>query len=212
MLSIANEMQAPTGTYLQGPPPDYDFIPFEATDGVTEVGGSGFQEYVFPAIQNSNTYYVLIFSNSTVTSFNYDQALKTMTFIASGPDHTIGLSYVVMSKELLNGTFAVLLNDAATYYTTFENETHNFLSFSYSHSTKNVKILLTIKGDVNGDRKVDMIDIVIVILAYGSYPTHPKWNPLADISGSTPGVPDGKVDMLDIVFLILRFGKIWKPY
>ena len=55
-------------------------------------------------------------------------------------------------------------------------------------------------GDVNGDGKVDMEDIVLVILAFGSYPGYPRWNPNADLNN------DSKIDMCDIILVILNLG------
>jgi hypothetical protein len=202
-LCMADKSQAPNGTYLQDP--SYNLIPFNAIDGVIEVGGPSFQENVFNATQNSETYYVIIFSNSTVTSFNYDQSLKMMSFDASGQDGTTGLSFVEFSKDLLNGTLAVLMEGRAIYPTFSEDQTNNFLSFAYSHSTKHVKILLTIIGDVNGDRTVNMLDIFTVIYAYMTPPGNPKWNPLADVNR------DNTVNMVDIEIEIQNFLKKWVP-
>ena len=197
-LNIINEMQ-PTGTYLQDP--EYNPIPFEAIDGVTEVDGPGFEENEFNVTQNSKTYRIIVFSNSTITSFNYNQTLKTITFNISGPDGTPGSSSVAVSKELLNGTLAVLVEGTQIYYTLSENTTHNFLHFTYLHSMKSVKIWLTMIADVNGDRKVDMRDLFLVILAFGTGPGQPGWNPICDIN------QDGKVDMKDIFIVILEYGK-----
>jgi hypothetical protein len=54
--------------------------------------------------------------------------------------------------------------------------------------------------DINLDGKVDMKDVLIVLGAYGSYPGHPKWNPLCDLIG------DGNVDMKDLIRTIGAFG------
>lgn len=202
-LSIAYKMQAPMGSYLQDP--NYNLIPFDSIDGVIEVSDPSFQKNVFNVTQNSITYQIIILSNSTVTSFNYYDNLKTMSYDASGLDGTTGLSSVTVSKELLNGTFAVLVNNRAIYYTSFENQTHNFLSFIYTHSTKHIKILLTIIGDINGDRSVDMLDISIVIDAFMTSPGDAKWNPLADMN------KDGLIDMLDISVETDSFLKTWNP-
>lgn len=35
--------------------------------------------------------------------------------------------------------------------------------------------------DLNEDGKVDILDIVIIGRAYGSYPGHPRWNAIADL-------------------------------
>jgi len=56
-------------------------------------------------------------------------------------------------------------------------------------------------GDVNGDGKVDIKDLVLLIKAYGSYPGSPKWNPNADINN------DNKVDIKDLVLLIKHYGE-----
>lgn len=58
-----------------------------------------------------------------------------------------------------------------------------------------------LKGDVNGDGKVDMKDIGTVAKAFGSNPGDPLWNPAADLNG------DGKVDMVDVSMAAADFGK-----
>jgi hypothetical protein len=59
--------------------------------------------------------------------------------------------------------------------------------------------------DINLDGKVDMKDVLIVLNAYGSYPGHPKWNPLCDLIG------DGNVDMKDVIRTIGAFGGANEP-
>jgi len=55
--------------------------------------------------------------------------------------------------------------------------------------------------DINQDGKVDLQDLTILANAYGSTPTSPNWNPLADIRG------DGKVDLEDFVLFALHYGE-----
>jgi hypothetical protein len=203
ILSIADKMQAPMGSYLQDP--NYNLIPFDTIDGVIEVGGQGFQKNVFSATHNSTTYPVIVFSNSSITSFSYNDTLKTMRFDASGPVGTAGLAFATMSKQLLDGIFAVLVNDTAISNALAGNTTHNILSFAYTHSTEHIKISLTILGDVNGDRVVDMADISTVIDAFMTFPNDTKWNPLADIN------KDNTVDMSDISFETDNFLNMWNP-
>jgi hypothetical protein len=62
-------------------------------------------------------------------------------------------------------------------------------------------IKVTIVGDVNGDGKVNLIDVFAVALAYGSYPGHPAWNPNYDIND------DGKVNLIDYFTAALNYGK-----
>ena len=50
--------------------------------------------------------------------------------------------------------------------------------------------------DVNGDGKVDMNDIVLWILAFGSFPRHPRWDERCDINYS------GVVDCVDVIYIL----------
>jgi len=63
-------------------------------------------------------------------------------------------------------------------------------------------IVVTVIGDINGDFKVDIKDLVLVIKYFGSYPGSVKpWNPNADINC------DNKVDIKDLVLLIKHYGE-----
>jgi hypothetical protein len=57
-------------------------------------------------------------------------------------------------------------------------------------------------GDVNGDGKVDLKDVYVISLAFGSYPGHPKWNPVADVNR------DNKVDLKDVYIVTRNYGKV----
>jgi len=59
----------------------------------------------------------------------------------------------------------------------------------------------TIPGDISGNGKVDLSDLVTLALSYGSMPGQPKWKPTADLSGN------GKVDLADLVILATHYGK-----
>jgi len=55
--------------------------------------------------------------------------------------------------------------------------------------------------DLNCDGKVDGKDMAIVAQAFGSYPGHPKWNPIADIN------LDNRVDGRDTANIAQNFGQ-----
>jgi hypothetical protein len=65
-------------------------------------------------------------------------------------------------------------------------------------STSTVKVIML--GDINGDFKIDILDISIAALAFGSFPDHSRWNELADIN------QDGKVDIRDLALIAINFG------
>lgn len=55
--------------------------------------------------------------------------------------------------------------------------------------------------------KIDMRDVAKVARAFGSKPGDDNWDPEADITGPTSGVPDGKVDMRDVSLVARHFGE-----
>jgi len=63
-------------------------------------------------------------------------------------------------------------------------------------------VLETIKGDVNGDGQVNILDIAQVALAFGTKPGDPKWDPNADINN------DNEINILDISTVAIHFGEV----
>jgi len=156
-----------------------------------------------PVTVNQIEYIIQTVSSSTVSTgenFVYDDAEKTLDFNVTGPQGTQGFCDLVIPKELMSGTFAVLVNGMPVAYIQTENATHCFLHFTYNHSTDHIEIVLTIPGDLNGDRVVDIFDLVIVAVAYDSTPGGLHWNPVADARR------DGLIDIFDIVIVAKEFG------
>jgi uncharacterized repeat protein (TIGR02543 family) len=60
---------------------------------------------------------------------------------------------------------------------------------------------ILVKGDVNGDGKVDLKDLLIITLALGTKPDNRRWNPACDLNG------DLKVDLKDLLIAAKNFGK-----
>lgn len=58
-----------------------------------------------------------------------------------------------------------------------------------------------ILGDVNGDGKVDIRDIALAALAYGSFTGYPNYNPKADLN------QDGTIDIRDLAIIAKNFGQ-----
>jgi hypothetical protein len=67
----------------------------------------------------------------------------------------------------------------------------------------NIYIFVTLPGDINGDKKVNILDAILLANAFGSRPGDPRWSPNADING------DVKVNILDAIQLANYFGKSW---
>jgi hypothetical protein len=60
---------------------------------------------------------------------------------------------------------------------------------------------VTIPGDINGDFKVNLADLVALAQAYGSKPGNSNWNANADIDGK------GVVGLSDLVILAQHYGQ-----
>jgi hypothetical protein len=55
--------------------------------------------------------------------------------------------------------------------------------------------------DLNQDGAVDLFDVEIVALAFGSDPTKPNWDPRADVNN------DSLVDIFDLILVTIHFGE-----
>jgi len=62
-------------------------------------------------------------------------------------------------------------------------------------------VMVAMVGDVNGDAKVDMIDIWLVARAYGRNLGDPEYEPNLDIDCN------GKIDMIDLLIAAKNYGK-----
>jgi len=62
-------------------------------------------------------------------------------------------------------------------------------------------VFVTIPGDINGDRTVDMTDLGWIAYSYGATPSHSKWNPNRDITG------DDLIDMTDLGIACMHYGE-----
>jgi parallel beta-helix repeat protein len=66
--------------------------------------------------------------------------------------------------------------------------------------TYNGKIIITVPGDVDGDREINIYDIVRLASAYGSKIGEPRYVPNCDIDGN------GQINIYDVVIATSRYG------
>jgi hypothetical protein len=150
------------------------------------VAGQGYMAHINVTVANqgefTETFNVTAYANTNIIQ------TKTIT-LTSGDSTTITFSW--NTTDFVKGNYTI----SATV-DTVQGETK-----TEDNTLIDGWILVTIPGDINGDKKVDIKDLVLVIKAFGSYPGHPKWNPNADVNS------DGKVDIKDIVLIIKYFGQ-----
>lgn len=63
-------------------------------------------------------------------------------------------------------------------------------------------VLETILGDVNGDGRVNIVDISLVAVSFKTEPGDTKWNPNADVND------DNKINIIDMSKVAIHFGEV----
>ena|GEM_PF-2638534 len=78
------------------------------------------------------------------------------------------------------------------------------IPFSATQGTLHIDIAPAspLVGDLNGDGKVSLADLALLVLAYGSKPGDSNWNPKADIAA-----PYGIIGLTDLVTLTAHYGQ-----
>jgi len=158
----------------------------------------------YTVIKNETLYEVVAISNSTIHSLSYNESDYKVNLNVTGATGTVGFCNLTIPKPLFNGTIVVLVNGSPIAYTKTENETHVIITFTFHNSWSSIEILVTVFGDLNGDRIVDIFDVVIVCVAYGSKPGDPNWDPVADI------IKNDLIDIFDAVAVCVNYGKTWQ--
>jgi hypothetical protein len=111
---------------------------------------------------------VTVFCNHAVTSFNFKPG-EPLSFVIVADNS--GFCNVTISRNRVDSSFNITADESPTIYSMTQNATNSILSFAYSAGSHSIRITGTergyIIGDVNGDGKVDIIDIAIVARNYG---------------------------------------------
>jgi len=125
---------------------------------------------------------------------------------------TIGSSSKQSKVEYEEGVFVMNVRTKNMYaklgnYTVHASTLYIKPPYVYARARASVVFKVLLIGDITGpggqpDGKVDIRDVSLVAYSFGSYPGHPKWNPIADLNG------DNKVNILDISIVASDYGKI----
>jgi len=67
--------------------------------------------------------------------------------------------------------------------------------------TGQYKVPVTVNADLDGNGIVNIEDIYIFAISFGSYPGHTRWDPRADMDG------DGRITVIDAVLIATHFGQ-----
>jgi hypothetical protein len=164
-----------------------------------------------------NPYSVTMDSNHTLNAFflinNYTLTITASSGGTTDPvpgiySYTYGTSVSVNATADAKYIFDHWELDAAKV-----GSTNPYLvTMNDNHTLKAVFVLVGegLKGDVNGDGKVDVKDLFSAVIAFGSYgpdalypgsPSHLRWDARCDLN------KDGKVNLIDFFIICINFGK-----
>ena len=148
--------------------------------------GIGFKVNLSLTVENQGDYTesfnISAYANSTI--------IQTQTITLSGGNSTT----IVFSWNTTGYAKGNYIMSAVADTILGETETADN---TYTYGT----VLLTIPGDVNGDRIVEVYDLFMISKLYNSTPISPNWNPNADINN------DEAVNTLDIEITSAHWGE-----
>ncbi len=64
-------------------------------------------------------------------------------------------------------------------------------------------LFILLEGDINYDGVVNILDILIIAVAFGTEPGDPKWDPRADLD------KNNIINILDVLKVAVHFGELW---
>jgi parallel beta-helix repeat protein len=126
---------------------------------------------------------ITIFANETLIG-----TLENVT-LASGESAT--MTFAWNTTEFAFGNFVVGAHEQPSVFG--ENST--------AENPFYTRVVITIRGDTNGDFTVDIYDAILLSGAFNSRPMSPNWNANADLNS------DNIVDIYDAIILSNNFGK-----
>ncbi len=96
---------------------------------------------------DEQVYEVSIFSNSSITDFNFSQLAKCISFNVNGTTGTSGFCNIAIPAELMSGDFSLYMDNMLLVedvdYTEVYNGTHYAFSINYAHSSHIIEIIST---------------------------------------------------------------------
>jgi hypothetical protein len=144
-------------------------------------------------------------SNSTVSDLSFNSTSLELSFTVAGPSGTTGLTRVTIAKTLVANVtnLKVFLDGKPLQYSATETGDSWMVSLKYTHSTHHIMLALNpfrLRGDVNNDGRVNVLDVSIVATAFGSKPLGTGWNSAADLDNN------GIINIVDIAIVATECG------
>jgi len=121
-----------------------------------------------------------------------DNMITELTITDLPPDQEVTIVFTWDTSGVAGGNYTITVEAEILEYEL--NVTNNV----FTDGTIQIRLL----GDIDGNCSVDMHDLYLAALAFGSYEGHPDWNPYADLD------QNGIIDMRDLFYVASNFGKV----
>ncbi len=142
--------------------------------------------------------------NFNVSVKNTGKSQETFNVSLYAGDIEIGKQEITLTNGTTSSLSFTWNTSGLVHYENFAISAYVWPIEGEAYSGDNLRIdgnvLISMAGDLNGDRVVDIFDIAMLALAFGSVQGDPNWNAATDING------DDLVDIFDLVIVATRFG------
>jgi parallel beta-helix repeat protein len=117
--------------------------------------------------------HVVAMSTSSIKDFSFNKKAGEISFnVAAGESDSCK---IIISRWVLDGAFNLLIDDVPAAFSIRWSSNHHMINFTYSQGSHTIKIIgefagrppLTDFPDINGDGKVNILDIYIVAKHFG---------------------------------------------
>jgi len=159
----------------------------------------------FEAKKGGKSYYINVISNFTINNFEFNNNTIKM-YVSNQTNPIFGFCRLSMPKDLIYPPYAITIDNRSENFSylnqnLYDNNTYRWIYFTCKYPIREIKIENTFPTDLTADGKVYIDDLIIAAKAFGSYPTHLRWNPDADIN------KDNIVNIKDLFIIAKDFGK-----
>ena len=158
--------------------------------------------------------------NKTVVGQGYIQEIDVEVANIGSFPQTFSLTVYANDTETQTFAVSIAAENSTTltfYWDTSVTHYGNYTITAYAWPVPNevdesdnlfvldMEVCITIPGDVDGDRDVDIYDVVKITGIYGSKRGDPQFNPNSDLDD------DGEIKIYDVVRCTSHYGQSWQP-
>jgi hypothetical protein len=157
-------------------------------------------------------------ASKNVVGQGYNASISVMVFNYGNDTETVKIT-IYANQTIIGEIYNINLTSRNFTITPFTWNTSGFAKGNYTISAVadtvagetdtedntciNGVVMVTIPGDVDGSRRVEMVDMWLIQKRYGAVPGNSKWEPNCDVDGS------GRIEMLDMWITQKHFGEHW---